>query len=315
MADPAISVVIPCYNAAAFLGETLRSAVKQTHPPVEVIVVDDGSSDNSAKLAESYGSPVRVIRQPNGGAAVARNTGVKAATGDWIAFLDADDLWAPTRLDTLAAIARTAGEDVVCIFNDMEFLLEDGRREVRVPDLEALEGDFHVRLLTNWFVNPSCLLVRGRITREVLFPEGVRHAEDSHHLVLLRERGRFVHVPEPLTTYRRHAGQLTNKPSHVLIVIKHHLAFAKRRPDLFSPEDVLRLRTRFGSDLLDIHEHAYWRRDHRTVRECRTLYFEVAPNPEARPRLFDSPLYPEWLAKAKDWLDRKRGRVPTGGRA
>ena len=317
MDSPAISVVIPCYNAAAFLGETIRSALAQTRPPVEVIVVDDGSTDSSVKIAEAFGPPVRVLRQPNGGAAVARNAGVKAATGGWIAFLDADDLWAANRLETLGNLAISAEADVVCIFNDMEFVYTaNGHREVRNTPVEALEGDFHVRLLTTWFANPSCLLVRADAARAVPFPEGVRHAEDSHHLVLLRERGRFLHVAEPLTGYRRHPGQLTHKPAHGLIVIQHHLALARKRPDLYSPEDVLRLRCRFGNDLLDIHEHAYWHRDHRTVRECRRLYFGVHPNPEPKPRLFDAPLYPEWLAKAKDRLDRLAGRNPraAGGR-
>lgn len=309
MPDPAISVVIPCYNAASFLGETLRSVLAQTQPPREVIVVDDGSTDDSARIAESFGPPVRVLRQANGGAAVARNTGVTAATGDWIAFLDADDLWHPQRLERLGRLAATVGPEIVCIFNDMEFVhTEDGRREPRRTAVESLEGDFHVRLLLSWFVNPSCLLVRADIARDVPFPEGVRHAEDSHQLILMRERGPFLHVPEPLTGYRRHTGQLTHKPAHGLIVIRHHLDFMRRRGDLYSAADVLRLRERFASDLLDIHEHAYWHRDHRVVRECRALYYEVAPTPDAKPRLFDAPLYPEWLAKAKDWLDRKRGR-------
>lgn len=315
--ESTISVVIPCFNAVKFLGDTIRSALAQTHAPLEIVVVDDGSTDFSATLASGFGPPVRVIRQPNGGAAVARNTGVNHATGEWIAFLDSDDLWTSDRLAKLVAIAKSASPDVVCVFNDMAFLHPDGKLEPRATPIEALEGDYHVRLLTTWFANPSCLLVRASAAREVPFPEGVRHAEDSHHLVLLRERGRFVHMPEPLTHYRRSPGQLTHKPGHGLIVIKHHLAFARKRTDLFTPEDVRKLRTRFGSDLLDIHEHAYWRRDHHVVRECRRLYFEVHPNPERSPRLFDSPLYPEWLAKSKDWLDRLRGRTATaaGGRS
>jgi len=97
--ETSVSVVIPCYNAARFLRETLDSALKQTLPPLEVIVVDDGSTDDSAAIAESYGPPVRVIRQPNQGESVARNTGVAASRGDYIVFLDADDLLAPGLLE------------------------------------------------------------------------------------------------------------------------------------------------------------------------------------------------------------------------
>lgn len=312
MPDLSISVVIPCFNASAFLGETLGSVRNQTLKPCEIIVVDDGSTDGSARVAEAFGPSVQVVRQSNGGAAAARNHGVALARGEWIAFLDADDTWHPQRLEKLASVATDLGTNTVALFNDFVFWHADGRQEHRTPDLNALEGDFHVRLLTTWFINPSCLLVRSAVAREVPFPEGVRHAEDSHHLVLLRERGRLHHVPEPLTYYRRHAGQLTHQPAHGLIVIRHHLEFAQLRPDLYSPEDCLRLRTRLGEDLLAIHAQAYWRRDHRTVRACRQLYYQIHPDPQPHPPLFDAPLYPEWLVKAKDWLDRRWRRISDG---
>ena len=93
-----VTVIIPCYNGAAYLREAIDSALDQTHPPLEVIVIDDGSTDDSAAIAESYGPPVCVIRQENQGESVARNRGIDEAKGDWVAFLDADDLWKPTKL-------------------------------------------------------------------------------------------------------------------------------------------------------------------------------------------------------------------------
>ncbi|MDP9051300.1 MAG: glycosyltransferase family 2 protein [Acidobacteriota bacterium] len=86
-----VSAVIPAYNAAAFVLRSIESALAQTHHLLEIIVVDDGSKDQTASVAASY--PVTVIRQKNGGPASARNTGAKAATGEWIAFLDHDDSW------------------------------------------------------------------------------------------------------------------------------------------------------------------------------------------------------------------------------
>lgn len=88
-----ISVLIPCYNAGAFVGEAIDSALSQSHAAHEVLVVDDGSTDDSAEVAEGYGERVRLIRQPNGGIGAARNRALAEATGDWIAFLDADDVW------------------------------------------------------------------------------------------------------------------------------------------------------------------------------------------------------------------------------
>ena len=87
---PTISVIIPCYNGARFLRETLASALGQTRPPLEVIVVDDGSTDDSAAIAESFGPPVRVIRQANQGESKARNVGLRQSRGKYVLFLDSD---------------------------------------------------------------------------------------------------------------------------------------------------------------------------------------------------------------------------------
>lgn len=87
-----VSVVIPAFNAEKFIGETLQSALAQTYRALEIIVVDDGSTDRTAELSESLAG-IRVIRQANAGPGSARNTGIRAASGDWIAFLDSDDLW------------------------------------------------------------------------------------------------------------------------------------------------------------------------------------------------------------------------------
>jgi glycosyltransferase involved in cell wall biosynthesis len=93
-----ISAVIAAYNASATLDRAIRSALAQTRPADEIIVVNDGSTDGTADIARRFGSDVRLICQPNGGASVARNTGIQNAGGDWIAFLDADDEWLPEKL-------------------------------------------------------------------------------------------------------------------------------------------------------------------------------------------------------------------------
>ncbi len=98
---PTVSVVIPCYNAAPFLRETLDSALAQTHPPLEVLVIDDGSTDDSVAIAKSYGDLVRVLRQANAGAGAARAAGILAAKGDYILFNDADDRPPPWKLKFL----------------------------------------------------------------------------------------------------------------------------------------------------------------------------------------------------------------------
>lgn len=97
-----VSVITPCYNGSRFLRQTLESVLAQTRPPLEVLVVDDGSTDDSAQVAESFGPPVRVIRQSNQGESVARNRALTEARGDYAVFLDADDLLESRSLERLA---------------------------------------------------------------------------------------------------------------------------------------------------------------------------------------------------------------------
>lgn len=126
MSAPRFSVVIPAYDAAATLARAIESVLGQSWPAHEIIVVDDGSRDATAEIALGYGAPVRLVRQANQGVSVARNAGAAAATGDWLAFLDADDWYAPDRLRLHAEwIAEDAGLDFLT--GDYEYRDVEGR--------------------------------------------------------------------------------------------------------------------------------------------------------------------------------------------
>jgi glycosyltransferase involved in cell wall biosynthesis len=99
MSPPCISVLIPAYNAAATIGTTLESVFAQTHPPDEILVVDDGSTDDTCLVVERFAPRVRLLRQPNAGPAAARNHAARESQGDWLALLDADDGWLPRKLE------------------------------------------------------------------------------------------------------------------------------------------------------------------------------------------------------------------------
>jgi glycosyltransferase involved in cell wall biosynthesis len=116
-----VSAIVPVFNGERYLDEALRSALDQTLPPSEVIVVDDGSTDRSGEIAESFGDPVRCIRQENLGVARARNRGLSVATGEFIAFLDHDDLWPPTKLEVQVAALR-ANPDVGIVTGHIRYI-------------------------------------------------------------------------------------------------------------------------------------------------------------------------------------------------
>lgn len=123
---PTISVIIPNYNNAATLARAIDSVLAQDYPAHEIIVIDDGSTDDSAAVAGTFGERIRFVRQPNGGVSNARNNGVRMAGGDWIAFLDADDIYLPGRLSAHARwIAREP--DIDFLLADQEFRDSDGK--------------------------------------------------------------------------------------------------------------------------------------------------------------------------------------------
>jgi glycosyltransferase involved in cell wall biosynthesis len=310
--QPRISVVIPCFNGEKYIRETIRSVLQQSLAPIEILVIDDGSKDRSAAFAASFGPPVRVLRQSNRGQAAARNVGIRAAEGDWIAFLDADDLWHPTKLERQATALLEAPANAVCVFTDLSYFWEDGREELRRADVSDLEGDFHVKMLCRWILMPSVAMVRSDVAREIQFPEGVRNVEDQQFFLLLRRRGRFVHVPEPLTKYRRWSGQMTSSHVHTVIAVRAHLAFLAAHEEWYTTEELAQLRATFADQVIDAHEAAYWKRDTVVARKCRSLYRELCPCASALPRLFDRPLYPRWLLRLKDVLDRAWPRQRGG---
>ena len=114
MTEPSISVVIPAFRAERTIQRAMDSVLAQTKPASEIIVVDDGSPDNQAAIVSQYGPPVILLRQANGKTAVARNTGIERATGDFVAFLDADDYWEPEKLERQLAVFATHPRSGCC---------------------------------------------------------------------------------------------------------------------------------------------------------------------------------------------------------
>ena len=124
-----VSVVIPCYNARRFLSETLESALAQTYPYIEIIVVDDGSTDGTTELIRAYVDRVKAEFGPNRGASAARNQGTTLAAGEFIQYLDADDLLVPDAIERRVAALQSVGADVA--YSDWEKLVENSRGGLR----------------------------------------------------------------------------------------------------------------------------------------------------------------------------------------
>ncbi len=201
--SPLVSVIIPVYNGARFLREAIESVFAQQYEPIEVIVADDGSTDESAAIARSF-SGVTVLDLPHGGVSAARNAAVAAADGEWLAFLDADDLWLPGRLRAqLEAAERMPGVDI--LLGHKRIRLEPGARGVDVLFGDGAEMVSYEPSV--WLVRPHAFHVTGG------FDVDLAIGEDTDWLVRAADRGIQTHVcPEVLFVRRIHDTNATSEP-------------------------------------------------------------------------------------------------------
>lgn len=220
-ARPTVSVVVPCYNAARWIGATLRSVLAQGWPALEVIVVDDGSTDGSAEAVAQAFPQVRLLRKANGGVASARNAGLAAATGDWVAFVDADDLWLPGKLAAQWAALAAAPEARLC-YTAWEVWTSDAPE----PDPAWLAGVLasaddarrwagasgwiYADLLCDCHVWTSTVMVERSLLAETgPFDERLRVGEDLDLWLRASRLTPILRVPRPLALYRMHPRSLT----------------------------------------------------------------------------------------------------------
>jgi glycosyltransferase involved in cell wall biosynthesis len=197
MAGPLVSVVVPVHNGERFLGAALESALAQDYAPLEIVVVDDGSTDGSAELTTAY--PVTLLSQPNSGVASARNAGVAASDGELIAFLDQDDEWLPTK--TSRQVGALAGDPGLgFVLTRMQIVLEPGMPRPEWLDEASLAGPSDAAI-------PSSLMVRRETFDQVGgFDPVYRIACDADWLARAKDAGvEWARLDETLVRYRIHA--------------------------------------------------------------------------------------------------------------
>jgi glycosyltransferase involved in cell wall biosynthesis len=205
---PEVSVVIPTFNAAAFLRGALESVFTQTFSDHEIIVVDDGSTDETAEVLGSLPGPLRLLRQQNQGVSRARNRGVSESRAPWVAFLDADDLWLPRKLERQMDALRGQPDRAVCAtaFTVVDERLEPIERRgcSPGPDLRDL------LLQGNLIGTPSTVVCRRSLVLEAGgFDESLSQCADWDLWLRLRRRSPFVCLNESLVLYRTHATNMS----------------------------------------------------------------------------------------------------------
>jgi len=206
---PTVSVVIPAYNAERYIGETLQSVLAQTYRDFEVVVVDDGSTDGTREIVRRYGERVRLIEQPNSGPSAARNRGIREARGEFIAFVDSDDLWLPEKLTLQMPLF--ADDEVGLVYCRAARVDAEGRALNESSGRKPQGWVFEDFLLRNHCPTSGAVVRREAFERCGYFPEDMVWAEDWHLWLRIAREYRFAAVEEVLTHHRVHGGALTRR--------------------------------------------------------------------------------------------------------
>jgi glycosyltransferase involved in cell wall biosynthesis len=222
-----VSVIIPAYNAEKFICETVASAVAHERAAPEIIVVNDGSTDQTEAALRPYFERIVYLRQHNQGVSAARNSGKARASGRWLLFLDADDVLAPQALDILLAVARK--DEHAVVYGDVSCLnMTNGHRRLRsVPRFAGISPHPASAFFTHGGHPPSSFLLPAALAREVGgFDQRFSYAADLHFLMRCGSLAPFIHVPEVVLTYREHGDSMSRKAaSAILDVISARIAF------------------------------------------------------------------------------------------
>lgn len=222
-APPLITCIIPVFNGERYLKESLDNAFQQTYRPIEVIVVDDGSTDGTKAVATSFGTKVRYLSQTNSGPWVARNSGIQAATGMFVAFLDADDLWHSDKLTRQISRFRDRPEldvSVTMVQNFWESGLQQEENKFRDERIsQAIPG----------YTCPTMLAKRSQFEKVGLFNKTLRHAAATDWFLRAAREGTVVELlREPLLFRRLHESNrsrvhASNSRDEYLKILQTHI--------------------------------------------------------------------------------------------
>jgi glycosyltransferase involved in cell wall biosynthesis len=267
---PNVTVIMPCYNHAQFLTDSIKSVLRQTYSNLELIIVDDCSSDNSRDLIQALAKTdtrINYIRHElNQGASKSRNVGLRAASGKFIGFCDADDIWESPKLSCQVDLLEK-NPDYDVVYCDTIIIDEHGfptgqRFSQRFPPPKPAAGWLFQHLIVRNFINMQSVLMRKECVQSVgYFDEGIKWVEDWWYWVRLSRSHRFLYSKDPLAKYRVH-GRSTNlvqKRGCCVNRYKVYHRILQEYPDL-SPSAKSEVVYNMGAELCDIGKRRAGRR-------------------------------------------------------
>ena len=310
--DAPITVIVPCLNAAGTLGDALDSVFTQTAPPLEVLVIDDGSTDRSVAIAKSFDARVRVLPNPSRGPGAARRLGVTQAGGTYIAFIDADDVIEPTKHEKQLAVLENSDPHTLVHTGSVLHWVDGSRPSYQRRDAELGTGRCTRAIFER---NPVCgastMLRRSVILECGNYDPELFGTEDFGMSLIASTVCEFVYVPDPLYIMIQHPGNLTRRLSHMAYC--HWLAqekFRQRCPEAFSQLPAESVRKYMVEPVLRAVQEAYWRRDPMDYTRLLRLAIALAPDDPVIRRLWRRRRVP--MAALRAWDRMTERAVYTG---
>jgi len=212
--SPLVSIVIPSYNSANFIPGSVSSVLNQTYSNIEILIIDDGSTDETEKTVQQLTGPIRYIKQVNSGPSAARNRGLTESKGKYIAFLDVDDAWEPVKLEEQVAFFESDGDLSIIATGCMRCNAD--LQPVEIVSLETStkeKGTIPFRLLLekNQLITSSIMIKKKTLDVCGLFDETIQFGEDWDLWIRIAQQGKIGYIQQPLCKYRVHGAGLTGK--------------------------------------------------------------------------------------------------------
>jgi len=237
---PTASIILPTYNRAELIGRAIKSILSQTYQDFEIIIVDDGSTDNTEEVVRSFDDKriKYIVNRINKGAAFARNVGIKAAMGEYIAFQDSDDEWLPLKLEKQLKAFDVSPADVGVVYTGFWKIKDKKKYYVPFKWVKQKDGNIHKELIKGNFVGTPAVLVKKKCFKKSgLFDENLPGLEDWELFIRLSNYYNFKYIEEPLLIAYRSVDSISAYSNALaealeIIIIKHFEYFAKDRKTL-----------------------------------------------------------------------------------
>ena len=279
MSKPLVSVIIPAYNAERFLRDAIESALSQTYTPIEIIVVDDGSTDATPEILQAYADKIKIIRQDNAGLSAARNLGIAHSRGEWVAFLDADDMWDPEKIE----LQLSASQEGDCIVYSNARIIDESGTVITVGGKESRKAVFPT--LLDFIDSNPVLVLTAIVRREALnkvggFDSSTRlPAEDYHLWLRLAASGyKFCYLESVLASRRIHS---TNMSSDRIRMVRGEIyaleQTRKEYPEAFGKLETQRYHRRLYELYFGLGWHLFDSGNYAQAARCFLLSGRHAP--------------------------------------